>query len=244
VYNKNICGTDWTTVRTPETWLHVYNGDFGNKTCLSAKQYQPDFQVTQDISGSNRWPRAYPDISAGWDWGRYTCTGHTGPCFTFPVQERRDGHPFTSLSAWLAPGKYNLAYDIWFNKTDAHPNQDDGVEIMIWLAHPGLSNRREWTVVIDGIRWDVMHWHASNYGKTWNYVAYVARRPRSSVPGLWLNKFFRDAIAHRELSPYWWLTAIDAGFELVHGGVHDNIHRYTLTGLPSVLVGAVRKARP
>jgi hypothetical protein len=42
---------------------------------------------------------------------------------------------------------------------------------------------------------------------------------------------FREAENHGELSPSYWLTGIDAGFELVSGGLHDNIHYYSLTGV-------------
>ena len=43
--------------------------------------------------------------------------------------------------------------------------------------------------------------------------------------------FFREAENHHELSASYWLTAIDAGFELVSGGLHSNIHYYSLTGV-------------
>jgi hypothetical protein len=48
--------------------------------------------------------------------------------------ERPWDYPLTSVATWLSPGVYNASYDIWFNKTDAHPAQDNATEIMIWLA--------------------------------------------------------------------------------------------------------------
>lgn len=55
--------------------------------------------------------------------------------------------------------------------------------------------------------------------------------PRSSAYGLHINDFFREAEAHAEMSASYWLTAIDAGFESVRGGLHCNIHYYSLTGV-------------
>jgi endoglucanase len=150
------------------------------------------------------------------------------------VQEKNDGYPLTSVATWLNPGVYNAAYDIWFNKTDAHPAQDNGTEIMIWIAHPGIHiGHISRHVIVDGIHWGVMTWTAHNNrtGSSWHYVAYVAEHQRSAVFGLWLNPFFRNAIANHELSPYWWLTGIDFGFELVRGGVGNNVHFYKLTGV-------------
>lgn len=232
-YNTNVCGTNWVDVHIPNnSYYNFYNAPEGQATtCMTVMRYHLDFQITH-ATIHRGW--GFPNISSGWAWGRYTCTGHSGACFKYPVQQRYDGTPRTSVATWLAPGRYNAAYDIWFNRTDGHPGQDNGTEVMIWLAHPGIS---VWSVsryvTIDGIRWAVMTWTAHHNGAYWHYVAYVAVHQRSSVYGLWLNPFFREAIAHGELRNTWWLTAIDFGFELVAGGVHDNVHYYKLTGLPT-----------
>lgn len=239
-YNTDVCGRSWVSVHIPRTsYFSIYNDDSpANVTCIKPMQHRLDFQVMTVNPRADNWD-AYPNISSGWEWGRYSCAGHSGECYRYPVREDRDGMPRTSLAAWLAPGRYNLSYDIWFNRTDRTPEgQDDGAEVMVWLAHPGIGvwnvTRR---VTLDGIRWDVMDWIAHHNGTSWHYVAFVAERQRRSVTGLWLNPFFRNAIRYGELSPSWWLTGIDAGFELVQGGVHDNIHYYTLTGLPSTAGG-------
>lgn len=201
------------------------------RTCIKVEQHHLDFQIT---SLRIKHPWGYPNISSGWESNIDSCSGVNGACFRYPVQEKYDGMPVTSVATGLNPGVYNAAYDIWFNKTDAHPSQDDGTEIMIWTAHPGID---VWDiarqVTIDGIHWTVMTWtaHNSTAKKSWHYVAYVAEHQRSSVFGLRLNPFFRDAIANRELSGNWWLTGIDFGFELVSGGLNNDVHFYKLTGV-------------
>jgi hypothetical protein len=233
VYNKDVCGTNWVKVHIPnDSYFNFYNAPTDQaRTCIKVEQHHLDFQISS-IKINRPW--GYPNVSSGWESDINSCSGVKGACLKYPVQEKNDGTPVTSVATWLNSGVYNAAYDIWFNKTDAHPSQDNGTEIMIWIAHPGIDvwdvSRR---VTIDGIQWAVMTWTAYNSGakKSWHYVAYVAEQQRPSVFGLQLNPFFRDAIANRELSGYWWLTGIDFGFELVSGGLHNNVHFYKLTGV-------------
>ncbi len=232
-----VCGTGWVSARTPATYFRVYNASAAQaQTCLKVPYPgQPEFKVT---SAAIVRPWGYPNVSSGWEWGRYSCAGRAGACYRYPVQAGRvmaSYHPRTTMGASLAPGTYNLSYDLWFNRTDAHPGQDDGAEIMIWLAYPGLDQPRTHPtrfVTLDGVRWGVFDAMVSHNGTAWRYVAYYSVRPRSSA-GLWLNPFLRDANGHHLLSREWWLTAVDAGFELVRGGAGNAISRYTLTGLPA-----------
>jgi hypothetical protein len=228
-YNTRVCGKGWVTIRTAESYFRVYNDDFGGRTCVTAERYHLDFAISADRGQGFH---AYPNISSGWESGRYTCTGHAGSCYAYPVQVKHDGNPVTSISGWLAPGSYDFSYDIWTNRTKAHPVQDNGTEIMIWLAHPGVPEGIVRTVTIDGIAWNVTTWICRRHGATWRLLIYYAQHQRSSAHGLRLNDFFHEAERHKEMSSSYWLTGVDAGFELVSGGVRNNIHHYSLTGLP------------
>lgn len=229
-YNSRVCGGNWVTVHVPrQSYYRVANDDFGGKTCVTAERHHLDFQI---VAASGSGFHAYPDISSGWEAGIYSCTGHRAACYRYPVQVAHDGDPVTSVAGWLAPGRYDFSYDIWTNRTDAHPVQDDGTEVMIWLAHPGITEYPVREVRIDGIEWDVTTWITSHPGEPhWRLLIYYAVHPRSSAYGLRINDFFRDAERNGEMSASYWLTAIDAGFELVSGGVHDNIHEFSLTGV-------------
>lgn len=103
------------------------------------------------------------------------------------------------------------------------------------FAHPGIREAVQRKVVIDGISWYVASWVARRNGKTWRLLIYYAVHQHSSVHGLRLNDFFQEAERHGEMSANYWLTGIDAGFELVSGGLHNNIHSFSLTGLPEKL---------
>jgi hypothetical protein len=233
-YNKDVCGTHWVKVHMPEnSYYNFYNAPTAQaNTCIRVERHHLVFSIRK-AGIVQAW--GYPNISSGWEAGVYTCTGVKGRCMKYPVQEKHDGYPLTSVATWLNPGVYNASYDIWFNKTDAHPGQDNGTEIMIWIAHPGIDDSHAIIrhVIIDGVHWGVMSWmaHNSRTGVSWHYVAYLAEYQRSARYGMWLNPFFREAIAHHELSPNWWLTAIDFGFELVSGGQGNNVHYYKLQGV-------------
>jgi hypothetical protein len=231
-YNTDMCGTSWAKIHIAKnSYYNYYNAPEGQAyTCLKVMRLRLDFQITK-IDYESAW--GYPNISSGWESGINSCAGVSGACFKYPVEEEHDGMPETSVKTALWPGTYNASYDIWFNKTDAHPVQDNGTEIMIWIAHPGISDSYSRYVTIEGIRFGVMDWTAYNARtKThWHYVAYLALRQRNSVTNLWLNDFFRNAISNHELSPYWWLTGISFGFELVRGGLHTDVLSYSLKGV-------------
>jgi hypothetical protein len=247
---ENVCDTNWVKVHIPKTsYFNFYNAPTGQAdTCIKVMLHHLDFGITS-ISYKGNW--GYPNLSSGWESGIYSCAGISGACFKYPVEEKRDGNPVTSVATWQNPGIYNAAYDIWFNQADAHPVQDNGTEVMIWIAHPGIGI---WDVsryvTIDGIRWAVMTWTARNarLGISWHYVAYVAVRQRTAVWALHLNPFFANAIQNGELSRAWWLTGIDFGFELVKGtvfsgnrwwvsGLGNNVHYFYLKGLPATKGG-------
>jgi hypothetical protein len=54
-------------------------------------------------------------------------------------------------------------------------------------------------------------------------VAFVADHQRSVLKDYWLNPLFRYAISRGWLSPDWYLTAIDLGDEITHGGTGTKI---------------------
>ena len=244
-YNRPVCGTGYVPVDLGKgDYFNVINAQAGN-TCVTAERHHLSWYVSSFRPASRGWQ--YPNISSGIEWGRYTCDD--GPsaapsspgskCMRYPVRVDRDGMPVTSVAVNPHISNGNVSYDIWVNRKDISPEklrQPDGAEIMIWLSYPGVSDRADARhVVIDGIAWDVMSWEAHNRTThtSWRYIAYLAHRQRNSVSRLWLNPFFRDAERAGEMSPSWYLTAIDFGAEInrtVSGPGFDVTH-YSLTGV-------------
>ena len=222
-------------------YLNVYNEQDG-QSCVQVERHRLSWFVASRSGSVTGWQ--YPNISSGIEWGRYTCydgrsahPGHGSECMRYPVREDQDGHPLTSVTYFPHLERGNVAYDIWFNRTDVKPDklgQDDGAEVMIWLAHPGVTIPASsvcWDATIQGRRYQVMCWRAFRNGVGWNYLAYIAETPVTTLPPTWLNEVFRNAIAHGELSPDWYLTAIDFGSEMNAGGVGFAVKRYSLTGV-------------
>jgi Glycosyl hydrolase family 12 len=228
VHWRNFCRGYWKNVRPHgKVGYNVYNDDgAGDSTCLF-NDGNAGFIITRSVT-HDAWG-SYPDVSQGWQWG--VSAAHAP---VYPVQVRDAGMPVTSIyTRQTYRGIYNTAYDIWFSKTAQRTGQDNGAEVMIWLTHPGVSLfGGEWPVVrIEGVRFYLMQWRAFHNNTYWNYMAFVAVSPRSYFRNLWLDPFFRYAEHIGKLSKNWWLTSIDAGFELVSGGRGLAVENYSLTGV-------------
>lgn len=224
-----VCDARSMTVHVPaNSYFTVYNATPNiNTTCVRANPGHASFTITR-TQQHGYW--GYPNISSGWEWNHYSCTGASGACFRYPVQERNDGMPETSAGIILK-GNGIADYDIWFNKTDAHPGQDNGTEVLLWMRRPGAGIHSVVAQVsIEGIRFTVLHWVARAHGVSWNYVAYVCDNQRSNLRNFWLNGLFRDAIRRHYLSPYWWLTGIDLGDEITRGGA-GSVISWSLRGV-------------
>lgn len=232
IYNASLCGSnDWVRVKLPESEFTVHDSA---GTCIAAMRHRLDFRVV-----SNNGPAwNYPNISSGYEQGDSSCASGKDTCYGYPVQEKNDGTPTASVGAWLAPGTYNLAFDIWFSPTKAarsYQNRTDDTEVMVWLRDPNIHQSCNYHVRIDGVKWCVRDgWAGGGSGKPWRRVTFDAQNGKLgkySVSNLWLNPFFRNAEAHGMLSASEWLYAIDLGNELYSGGVGDNIHFYSLQGV-------------
>jgi hypothetical protein len=187
----------------------VRNDDFGAKTGLN-NTGNPGFSIYYANNVTN-WS-AYPYVGRGWSWGVGTYGG-------WPVKVSADGAPRSTLvthQTWR--GTYNTAYDMWFSTYPNKTTQANGAEVMVWLSHPGINPNTYRQVYIDGAWWGVMSWRAHSSHGSWNYIAYIRDVQTSSVYGMWLNPFFRDAEAHGSLRSYWYWTSVEAGFELCRGG--------------------------
>jgi hypothetical protein len=244
-WNHLVCGTSFVPVNLGHgDYFNVINATEAN-TCVTAERTHLSWYVSSWHPAALGWQ--YPNISSGIEWGRYTCddgrsaapSSPGSKCMRYPVQVAKDGNPVTSVSVHPHLTRGNVAYDIWFNKTDVSPlklGQPNGTELMIWIAYPGIKDWAESRhVVIDGIHWNVMTWvaHNHNNGVTWRYVAYLAEHQRDSVSGLKLNPFFREAESAGELSASWYLTSIDFGAEIndTARGPGFDVASYSLTGV-------------
>jgi hypothetical protein len=132
----------------------------------------------------------------------------------------------TATTTWTfttpGSGSYNAAYDLWFNvgKTDyEETDPPSGMYIMVWPYSQGSiqpAGSQTGTATIAGKTYQVWSGGSGANGKP--YVAYVAE-PKTTTVDLDLKPFFTDAVANHGLNASWYLSAIQAGFEIWNGGV-------------------------
>jgi Glycosyl hydrolase family 12 len=196
----------------------IGNNEWGSSAheCITTNG-SADFKMASSSihNATNGAPGGYPAIYKGCHWG--ACTTGSG----LPIRVSNI-HPGTVTTSWSTtqPGgrnDYNVAYDIWFNKTPTTSGQPNGTELMIWLNHNGpvqpFGSRVASDVSIGGRSYNV--W----YGKQgWNTVSYTMTAGTTSVRNLDLQAVVADAVRRGYISSSWYLIDVEAGFEVWQGG--------------------------
>lgn len=199
--------------------LVVRNDNYGGlRECLANVNRLANFAVASSAARrTGREPAAFPNIFYGCSWG--ICSSRT----KLPCRLSRLRHPVTSwYTAGRASGRWDAAYDIWFARHRHTSGQDRGAEIMLWLRTGGLGRpTAAHSLVIDKRRWQVEHWITTNpaSGDRWPLIIFWMVRPHGYVRHLALMPFFRRVEAMGLLRRSWWLTAVEAGFEVWRGGI-------------------------
>lgn len=170
--------------------------------------------ANSSISNSGGDPGGYPSIYKGCQWG--ACTTRSG----LPIQVSRLT-PGTVTTSWsttqTGSGAYDVAYDIWFNRTPTTSGRPNGAELMVWLNKHG-SVRQPFgsevgTATVGGHTYNV--WFA-NQGL--NTISYSMTSGTASVSSLDIGELVADAVGRGYIQNSWYLIAVEAGFELWQGG--------------------------
>ena len=159
-------------------------------------------------------PGGYPLIYRGCHWG--ACTPDSG--LPIRVSSIRAGTVVTSWRTTQPGGsnRYNVTYDIWFNRTPTTSGQPDGAELMIWLNRHGPIPAGPLVaggVSIDGRSYDV-YLHQGR----WNLITYLMTTGATSVRNLDLWPLVAYAVGRGYIQPSWYLISVESGFELWRGG--------------------------
>ena len=178
-----------------------------------------DFTVANSAisNATNGAPGGYPSIYQGCHWGECSSGGLSAT----PVQASNlgTGKVTTSWSTTQpGSGAYDVAYDIWFNRTATTTGQPNCMELMVWLNHNGsvqpFGSEVASNVSIAGHSYSV--WEGSN--GTWNTVSYSMTTGTTSVTNLDLGPLAQDAISRGYMPSSCYLIDVEAGFELWQGG--------------------------
>jgi hypothetical protein len=206
-----ICGKD-EHVDTVER-VDIRNNNFrGEPMCLTVYYHKPNFQIT--YSGLNEPWAAFPNAFVGCEVS--VCSPHSGlPMRVSNIRQAYSTWHYHPGGTWQG----NAAYDVWFDPKPITSGQvNHGAEIMIWLNQSKIGAPYGTPVYIDGTWWDYTHWTAQHGSLTWNYVRFWRQRPTLLVTNLNLKNFFQYTEHAHLLSSTWYLTAVESGYELWHGG--------------------------
>jgi hypothetical protein len=179
----------------------------------------PDFTVANSAisNATNGAPGGYPSIYQGCHWGSCSSGGLTAT--PIQVSNITTGRVTTSWSTTqTGSGAYDVAYDIWFNRTSTTTGQPNCLELMVWLNHNGgvqpFGSQVASNVSIGGHSYNV--WEGAQ--STWNTVSYSMTSGTTSVSNLDVGQLAADAVSRGYMPSSCWLIDVEAGFELWQGG--------------------------
>lgn len=209
-------------------------------------------------------PSSYPSIYNGCHWNQCTQSGDLRDGTTvrgapYPIQVSQitgiPSHWIVDTTNERPDSIYNVAYDIWLDRnlsgvlptSPEDVNQNDGLEIMIWMNHRGyndvpgntalggviqpIGNRVITDYVfpqgISGV-WDVWVTTESKAGGEgaeiqWFVVSYIRKDPVDDFQfdSKWFIEHAQtlDCFGGEKCAdPSWWLTSIQSGFEIWANG--------------------------
>ncbi len=74
-------------------------------------------------------------------------------------------------------------------------------------------------VTVDHQKWHLEHWVTHGHGKKWNYIQFRRVNSTSKVTKLNVKAFMAAAERRGLMKRSWWLTSVEAGFEIWRGGI-------------------------
>jgi hypothetical protein len=216
-----LCGQAGWPQTPVEGGAYVVQNDEWNSTAAECITTDGHAQFTVASSAISKpasgGPGGYPSIYSGCSAG--VCT--TGNKMPIRVSRLKPGMITSSWVTTQPPdGAYDVAYDIWFNRTPATSGAPDGGELMIWLAHRGGSQIAPAGapvahVAIDGYAFTLWLWTSAG-GQ--HRISYVMDHPVRSVRDFDISAVAADAARRGYLSATSYLLNVQAGFEIWQGG--------------------------
>ncbi|HEY2193437.1 MAG TPA: hypothetical protein VGH76_14265 [Actinomycetospora sp.] len=191
--------------------FEVQNDAWGATTPQCTTAFNTGFSV-QANHDKDDGPAAYPSIVWGCNHGN--CT--RGTPFPRPLSDLGDVRSSWSVSV-PDSGRYNASYDIWLDPTPRRDGANTGAELMIWMVRAGGIDpigQKAGTADLAGAAWDV--YEGQNNGVP--VISYVRQQSVRQVIDLPISDFVRDATRQGVVSPQWFLTNLQAGFEPWVGG--------------------------
>ncbi|HVY31508.1 MAG TPA: cellulose binding domain-containing protein [Polyangiaceae bacterium] len=167
-------------------------------------------------------PASYPSIVKGCHYGN--CTD------TFPRQVSAINHIPSTFDITPASGTWDAAYDIWLDPTARRDGANTGLEIMIWLSYGGTPQpigARTGSVSLAGATWEVWLSNGNENGSS-RTISYRRTPTATAITNFDALAFVNDAISRGVAQRAWYITSVQAGFEIWNGGTGLKINQFAV----------------
>jgi hypothetical protein len=204
---------------------NVFNDASGSQ-CITASGTGFTVTSAHHAIATNGAPAAYTAFVRGCHFG--TCT--TGS--NLPKQVSTITSVPSSFAVSPAGTAWDAAYDVWFDHTTNTTSRNNGLEMMIWLGSAGVQpiGGQVDTATIAGATWQV--WYSA--GASPPVISYRRATVTTAMPTFDIKLFMADAMRRNAatgtlpipsggspvLNAAWFLTSVQAGFELWNGGAN------------------------
>jgi hypothetical protein len=127
---------------------------------------------------------------------------------------------------------YDTAYDLWFENSAVPTEWKISTEMMIWTdTNRDTSNDPGYItdVTIDGKGYKLFHYtltHPVN-NESWNYVAYIAKKPSSDV-AVNIRSFVADSVQRGFVKSTEYLESVEFGPEIIMGTGKTTVTNYKI----------------
>jgi hypothetical protein len=156
---------------------------------------------------------------------------HYGNCTdTFPRQVSSITHIPSTFNIAPASGAWDAAYDIWLDPTARRDGANTGLEIMIWLSYGGSPQpigSRVASVTLAGATWEVWLSNGNENGSS-RTISYRRTPVATAITNFDAMAFVNDAIARGVAQRAWYITSVQAGFEIWNGGTGLKINEFAV----------------
>jgi hypothetical protein len=167
-------------------------------------------------------PASYPSLVKGCHYNH--CTD------TFPRQISAMTRMPSTFAITTAAGTWDAAYDIWLDPTARRDGANTGLEIMIWLNYGGTPQpigSRVGNVSLAGASWEVWLSNGNENGSS-KTLSYRRTPSATAINNFDAMVFVNDAITRGVAQRSWYVTSVQAGFEIWNGGSGLKINQFAV----------------
>jgi hypothetical protein len=230
--NGSTCvnfGTIFSSDRLYYVMNNVFNDAQGSQ-CITASGTGFTVTSANHNIATNGAPASYSAFVRGCHFG--TCTNNSN----LPKVVSTIASIPSSFVVQPAGNAWDAAYDIWFDRSANTTTRNNALEMMIWLGSANVQpiGSQVDTATIAGATWQV--WYTASASPP--VISYRRTPATTSMPTFDIMDFVRDAMRRNAgsgtipangspaLNSAWFVTSVQAGFELWQGGANASVRSF------------------